>query len=149
LLSDTIRNRIRHIGFEIQDQYFDIDRLMRDVMVTREFISHEYGGSCRATKPKIAQKFVDVHGMCDFYFVNPDYDPQPPEVPGAPGLKLSTKPGPDKGRLRVMTKIKNTNLKHDNQYLYVGQYDIMRADPPVLSVQEWKVQSSKVSYLFV
>lgn len=74
--------------------------------------------------------------------MNTDYQPEAPEVPGAPGLWFCTDSGPDKGVRRVITKIQDRTAKYNNKWLYVGQYEILAAKP--LTVKEWEAQSTLV-----
>ncbi|KAF5329336.1 hypothetical protein D9619_009278 [Psilocybe cf. subviscida] len=115
LLPETIRSRIRHIGFDVPERHFKIDKLMREVM------------------DKLKE-----HGMNDFMFMNTEFQPQAPEVPGAPGLWFNPNDNGHIGRHRVFTKINMANP--NNKWLYVGQYDVRLANPSRLSVQEWRAQ---------
>lgn len=81
-----------------------------------------------------------------FFYLNTDYQPKAPEVPGAPGLWFCTEPMPDKGVRRVITKIQDTTVKRNNKWLYVGQYEILATTP--LTVEEWTTQSTLVSSEF-
>ncbi|KAF5329764.1 hypothetical protein D9619_009280 [Psilocybe cf. subviscida] len=138
LLAETIRTRLRHIGFDVSEQYFEIDKLMREVMVTRAFMSNVYGGSSQETFPSPHATRIAEHGIDDFMFLNTNFQPQAPEVPGAPGLWFSPNNTGNHGIRRVFTKI--NMAKPNNKWLYVGQYDVRVANPSRFSVQEWRAQ---------
>ncbi|KAJ7100097.1 hypothetical protein B0H15DRAFT_944468 [Mycena belliarum] len=81
---DTIRERLRDIGY---DPYpIDLEKEVLDATVTREFMSHTYGGNPQVMYPTIGKKFLDKTGMKYFMYPNLSYNPHCPEVPGAPGL---------------------------------------------------------------
>ena len=69
LLPSTLRDRLKPIGLDIQDQYFAIDQATREVAVSRLFMSKTYGGNMQMTCPTPARNFLDVHGMDDFMFL--------------------------------------------------------------------------------
>lgn len=145
LLPETLRARIRPIGFDVQDQYITVDIVTREHMVTRQFMSETYGGSPQEVESTIGELFRCDHSMRDFFYASTDYQPEAPEVPGAPGLWFCTQPGSDVGVRRVLTKIKDRTAKHNNKWLYVGQYDIRTANPSSLTVAEWRAQPAAVS----
>lgn len=149
LLPQTLRARIRPIGFDVQDQYVTVDKFMREHMVTRQFMSETYGGSPQETQPIIGELYKIDHDYDDFFYMNTDFQPEAPEVPGAPGLWFSTEPGYDIGVRRVFTKIKDRTAKNDNKWLYVGQYIICAANPPSLTVEEWRAQPSVVGFIYI
>ncbi|KAF5329768.1 hypothetical protein D9619_009284 [Psilocybe cf. subviscida] len=140
LLPGTLRARIRPIGFDVQAQHITVDNVTREHMVTRQFMSETYGGSTQEVEPAIGELHRCDHSMRDFSYANTDYQPEAPEVPGAPGLWFSTEPGSDFGMRRVFTKIKDRTAKQDNRWLYVGQYDIRAANPSSITVAEWRAQ---------
>lgn len=145
---NTIRDRLKPIGLDIQDQYFTIDQATREAMVTRLFMSAEYGGNPVKTFSTPKESFLRRHGMNDFMYVNTDYQPHAPEVPGAPALwfdcEVATIAYINK---RTLTKIQDTESEHNDKWLYVGHYDDMPADPPFLTVEEWEAQLPKVSHI--
>lgn len=145
LLPETLRARIRPIGFDVQDQYITVDNVTREHMVTRQFMSETYGGSPQEVQPIIGDLYRIDHDMDDFFYMNTEYQPEAPEVPGAPGLWFSTESGSDIGLRRVFTKIKDRTAKHDNKWLYVGQYELCAATPSSLTVAEWRAQPAVVS----
>ncbi|KAH6873721.1 hypothetical protein BKA70DRAFT_1352592 [Coprinopsis sp. MPI-PUGE-AT-0042] len=63
-----------------------LDREIRDVCVSRVFMSKMWGGSSQEAFPHIGKDFT--HGLTDFMYPGPDSQPGAPEVPGAPGLWL-------------------------------------------------------------
>lgn len=86
LHASTLRDRLKPIGLEIQDQHFTLDQATREVVVTRLFMSKTYGGNMQMTCPVPARKFLDVHGMDDFMFLPTGFQPEAPLLPGAPGV---------------------------------------------------------------
>lgn len=148
LLPGTLRARIRPIGFDVQAQHITVDNVTREHMVTRQFMSETYGGSTQEVEPAIGELHRCDHSMRDFSYANTDYQPEAPEVPGAPGLWFSTEPGSDFGMRRVFTKIKDRTAKQDNRWLYVGQYDIRAANPSSITVAEWRAQPAAVCFVF-
>lgn len=115
-------------------------------MVTRAFMSNVYGGSPQTAFPRPSADKIAEHGMNDFMFMNTDFQPQAPEVPGAPGLWFNPNENGDIGKFRVFTKI--NMAKPNNKWLYVGQYDVRLANPSRLSMQEWRAQPTAVSTPF-
>ncbi|KDR74295.1 hypothetical protein GALMADRAFT_575368 [Galerina marginata CBS 339.88] len=135
LLVDTVRDRLKPIGLDLFD--ITLDKFSQEVRVGRDFMSSVYGGSMQATFPKIRKELVAKHGMNDFAYLNPDYQPEAPEVPGAPGLFFGTEAGPDRdGTHRVLTRIGS------NSWQYMGMYVIKSC--PSLSKEEWADQLEKV-----
>lgn len=126
-----------------KEQYFTIDKLMREVMVTRAFMTNVYGGSSQVAFPTIGKDKLKQHGLNDFMFMNTEFQPQAPEVPGAPGLWFNPNEKGNIGRFRAFTKI-NCG-KPNNKWLYVGQYEVCLANPSRLSMQEWRAQPATVS----
>jgi len=64
----------------------DLTKSILDATVTRDFMSHRFGGSNCSCFPRIKQERVDEHGYNDFMYLNLDLNPHAPQVPGAPGL---------------------------------------------------------------
>ena len=88
-------------------------------MISRGFISSYYGGNMRSTCPEISKKFKEKHGLDDFMFFHPSYQPVAPQVPGACGLFFSTSSsvGEEWCKLqRVFTRIES------NVWQYMGMY---------------------------
>ncbi|KAF8905775.1 hypothetical protein CPB84DRAFT_1676233 [Gymnopilus junonius] len=135
LLADTIRDRLKPIGLDLYD--ITLDRASQEVWVTREFMSATYGGSMQATCPSIGKKLLARHGLNDFCYLNLDYQPQAPQIPGAPGLFYSTESGGDwKGDQRVLTRVR------PNEWQYMGMYAIKTCKS--LTKEEWASQPPKV-----
>ncbi|KAK0455733.1 uncharacterized protein EV420DRAFT_1272114, partial [Desarmillaria tabescens] len=115
-----------------------LDRDVRDVVVTRLFMSKVYGGSPQETFPRVAQNFLRVHHMDDFMYLNLDMNPHAPQVPGAPGLFFDADESIDQFSKirRVFSRIGSS------QWEYMGQYEIK----PVasLTMEEWNEQRSTV-----
>ena len=92
-LPQAIKDRLKLIGLEIQTQYFTIDQATREKTVTHEAISYRYGGNYTTTFPNPPKAKLAVHGMNDFMFmVAANKQPEAPQIPGAPGMWLSTEP---------------------------------------------------------
>ncbi|KAF5374203.1 hypothetical protein D9758_004624 [Tetrapyrgos nigripes] len=87
LSDEVIHSRLQNV--DLQPIPIALDKLTMDVTVSRAFMSATYGGNTRYTFPKISRKFFEKHGMADFIYINMDYNPHAPQVPGAPGLKFS------------------------------------------------------------
>lgn len=66
-------------------ELFERDRDVRDVVISRLFMSKVYGGNSQETFPRVAQKFLGEHHMDDFMYLNLDMNPHAPQVPGVPG----------------------------------------------------------------
>jgi hypothetical protein len=146
LLPKTLRERLKPIGLGIPDQYFTVDQVTRETTVTRAFMSSAYGGNMQETFPSPAKKFLDKHGMNDFMFLPSAYQPEAPQMPGAPGLWFCTTAGDDlPGTLRVFVKVVLAAGSKKSVYQYQGMYEVHAADPPSLTVQEWRDQLPRVS----
>ncbi|KAF9558415.1 hypothetical protein CPC08DRAFT_667608 [Agrocybe pediades] len=139
LTLDTIWNRLIPIGGL---KLFDITlpKVNLDVMVTRQFLSSTYGGNPQRMCPKPSKKFLDVHGMNDWMYLNPDYQHVAPQVPGAPGLCFDSEEADEDfdGMKRVFTRIQS------GFWQYMGTYEIKRSTPPALTMAEWRDQPRKV-----
>ncbi|KAF9475824.1 hypothetical protein BDN70DRAFT_883214 [Pholiota conissans] len=142
LLPMTLTDRLKPIGLDIQDQYFTIDQVTREITVTRLFMASTYGGNMQATFPRPSQEFLDIHGMDDFMYLPTEYQPEAPQLPGAPGLWLRPGSRGDlEGQQRVFSKIILAGgAKMGSRYQYQGQYEVRAANPPTLTVQEWRNQ---------
>lgn len=123
-----------------------MDQVTRETMVTRFFMSSEYGGNMQETFPRPRKKFLDKHGMDDFMFLPTEYQPEAPQLPGAPGLWFCTTAGEDLvGTLRVFVKVILAAGSKKSVYQYQGMYEVHAANPPSLTVQEWCDQPPRVS----
>ena len=147
LLSSTLRDRLKPIGLDIQDQYFTLPQATREVAVSRLFVSTTYGGNMQATFPSPARKFLDVHGMDDFMFLPTEYQPEAPLLPGAPGLWFCIDPGYasdlfEKMR-RVFVKVVPVVGSKASVYQFMGMYELRPAVPPYLTVEEYAAQSAQ------
>lgn len=91
----------------------------------------------------MAQKFLDVHHMDDFMYLNLNMNPHAPQVPGAPGLFFDAddmvEPVDDS-----WSKIKRVFSRIDSaQWEYMGQY---KMEPVAsLTMEEWNEQRNTVS----
>ncbi|CAA7269200.1 unnamed protein product [Cyclocybe aegerita] len=134
---DTVMSRLRPIGLEI----FPID-LPPDVLeftVSRKFMSTTYGGNSQATFPTIKPQHLARHGLENWAYLHPKYQPFAPEIPGAPGLFICCAHTKDYSNIkRVLTRIKS------NQWLPVGDYKFDKSVRPFLTVAEWARQKDVV-----
>ena len=121
LLPQTLRDRLKPIGLEIQDQYFTLDQATREVVVTRHFISATYGGNMKETFPRPAPEFLNAHGMNDWMFLPTEYEPEAPLLAGAPGLWLCLRPDHDIQQIkRVFVKAVPEEGPRVTVYQYMG-----------------------------
>ncbi|KAK0227035.1 hypothetical protein EDD85DRAFT_890796 [Armillaria nabsnona] len=131
---DTIRDRLK--GFKLFEVPLDHD--VRDVVVTRLFMSNKYGGSPQDTFPRVAQSFLREHHMDDFMYLNLAMNPHAPQVPGAPGLFFDADEPVDEfsKTRRVFSRIRSA------QWEYMGQY---KMEPVAsLTTEEWNQQRNTV-----
>ncbi|KAF8815779.1 hypothetical protein BYT27DRAFT_7230127 [Phlegmacium glaucopus] len=137
---DTLRARFQALGPTALDLYpITLDKGSQDLMVSRDFMAAEYGGSMQATCPSIGKRLVAKHGMDDFMYLHPAYQPVAPQVPGACGLFLTT--GTSVGLqweslVRLFTRIDS------NVWQYMGMYRLTSS--PSLTKREWADQDPKV-----
>ena len=138
---DTLRARFQALGPSALDLYpITLDKSSQDVMVSRNFMASKYGGSMQATLPEISKNHKEKHGMEDFMYLHPGYQPVAPQVPGACGLFFTT--GTSIGYewptlQRVFTRIDS------NIWQYMGMYRLTSS--PSLTRQEWLDQEPKVT----
>ncbi|KAJ7911130.1 hypothetical protein B0H13DRAFT_2010649 [Mycena leptocephala] len=83
---DTVRARLRKHNISYEPYPIDLDRDILDVTVRRDFMSDNYGGNPQETYPKISEAFVKKTGLRNFMYLNLNFNPHCPEIPGAPGL---------------------------------------------------------------
>jgi uncharacterized protein DUF6697 len=110
-------------------------------MISRDFMVSKYGGSMQATIPDISKRLKDMHGLDDFMYLHPGYQPVAPQVPGACGLFLLTHSsiGEEWTTIqRVFTRIDS------NVWQYMGMYQLTSS--PSLTRREWLDQEPKVGY---
>lgn len=137
---DTVRERLRStIGFELYPIPLEVDIL--ETTVSRMFMSHLYGGNVQETFPRPRKELLEIHGLDDFMYLHPHYNPHAPERPGAPGLFFATSddelPGEWVKTQRLFVRIVS------GLWQYLGQYKMRPA--PLLTKEEWASQSSKVT----
>ncbi|KAF9646510.1 hypothetical protein BDM02DRAFT_3099721, partial [Thelephora ganbajun] len=116
-----------------------IEDEIKELSVSRLFLSKYFGGSAVATFPKLLEDNIQRHGFDNFMCINLTLHPHAPSVPGAPGLWMNcndTKWSDKDMRLVVRVKATSPTL-----WQYMGQYDVQPSDP--LSLQEWTMQSEK------
>lgn len=146
LHASTLRDRLKPIGLEIQDQHFTLDQATREVVVTRLFMSKTYGGNMQMTCPVPARKFLDVHGMDDFMFLPTGFQPEAPLLPGAPGLWFNNnadEEGFDQVQ-RVFVQVVPVVGSKKSVYQFMGMYKVRPAVPAYLTVEEYVAQSPQV-----
>ena len=140
---DTLRARFQALGPSGLDLYpITLDKGSQDLMVSRDFMASKYGGSMQATFPTIGKKLKEKHGMDDFMYLHPTYQPVAPQVPGACGLFFMplTSMGSEWPELqRVFTRIDS------NVWQYMGMYRLISS--PSLTTREWADQEPKVILL--
>ncbi|KAH9483250.1 hypothetical protein JR316_0005354 [Psilocybe cubensis] len=144
-LLSTIRDRLKPIGLDLFNITLDKERI--DLIVPRAFLHATYGGSPMQIFPRIGPKFLKIHGLNDFMYLSPLFQPEAPQVPGAPGLYLDSHPpqGSKKGQwaklMRVFTKISDSPSKSQ----YMGQYQICSCKS--LTKDEWAIQSAAAKHI--
>ncbi|TFY58421.1 hypothetical protein EVG20_g8158 [Dentipellis fragilis] len=136
--AETTRSRIDAIGrtpFPVT-----LDPALRDVSVSRAYMSTMYGGSSQRTFPSIGTEKLEKHGLNDFCYISLMYNPVGPREAGHPGLWFDTRPfnltGAGKDAKRMFVRLRA------NAWLYVGQYQFSAS--PGLSQTEWLLQSTQV-----
>ncbi|KAF8075874.1 hypothetical protein FPV67DRAFT_387214 [Lyophyllum atratum] len=141
---DTIRDRLRPIGF---DPYpVELDMETREVMVSRKFLSMNYGGTMQLTFPEIGPKFQALHNYRNFMCLSLEYQSGAPQMPGAPGLWFSpigelTSGGmssSDPTVYTVLTRITDSPAL----WQYQGQYKLGGAMS--FTKEEWASESAAV-----
>lgn len=64
--------------------------MLCDLTVQRDFMSHEYGGSCQALLSEPREDKIQEHGIELFVYARLALHPLAPQRPGYPGLIFST-----------------------------------------------------------
>lgn len=146
LTQRTLKDRLKLVGLEIQDQYFTLDQATREVVVTRWFMASTYGGNMEESFPTPAKKFYDKHGMNDFMYLRPELQPEAPQLPAAPGLWFCIAPSnePFEGPKRVFAKMIPLSGSKKRVYQFMGMYQVHPAVPPYLTVEEYGAQTPQV-----
>jgi hypothetical protein len=131
-------NLIGHDRFDIQ-----LEPELLDTTVTRDFMSKNFGGNTERTFPTIGKQWT--HGINNFMFANPNYNPHAPRNPGDPGLYYTSRSrdhahhdGPVWHKLQIVFFRVGAN-----RWSYCGLYKFTTAPP--LTKEEWLQQSEKVS----
>lgn len=111
----------------------DLDKEIRDVVVSRGFLSKKYGGDARSTIPTIAEKHIRVHHVRNWMYPNLMYNPYAPALPGHRGLFFQPRGVipeiPWRNiRYRVITRVFET------QWNYVGEYEVIAVVSLLLSI---------------
>ncbi|KIM73287.1 hypothetical protein PILCRDRAFT_731253 [Piloderma croceum F 1598] len=134
-LLDTVHSRMRMIGYELYD--ITVPAHILDATFSRQYTTDTYGGNMIHTFPTIAQKHVDRHGLRDFMFLNLDFNPYAPQIPGSPGLFFECEMYTKERRIqRVFTR------HAAGKWQLQGLYELV----PCLSLtkDEWRAQKQSV-----
>src|ERR1700722_3506977 len=121
---------------------FKVKCSYRDEVATRQFFSIHFGGNSIQAFPPIKQSFIDRHGHGSYMYLNLDWHPYAPLVPGYPGLYFGSRP-----KNRVWLDYRLVIRQEARKWLYLGQYDVS----PTLSLtkEEWRDTPDKVSLQFI
>ncbi|KAG6910180.1 hypothetical protein DXG01_012629 [Tephrocybe rancida] len=144
--ADSVRARLEPIGLDVYP--IPLDKTSIDTTYLRELINSQYGGSSRSNFVTISSKRVAVHGLNNFMFPTFGYNPDVPQVPGAPGLWYTIAQGENIARAHPSFKAEEqrviTRLSTDDGgiWQYQGQYKLAPTDS--LTKDEWAVQDEKV-----
>ena len=135
MLENIVRDRLALIGYHTLD--IKIPRDLLEVTTTRCVTSRIWGGCTRATFPKIGKEFT--HGLHDFMYTCPLYDPHVPRLPGSPGLIFKLRDDSQEWPkiMRLIVRLR------DGAWQYMGQYKLTAAPP--LTPGEWNAQSLQVT----
>jgi hypothetical protein len=140
LKNAVLMKRLEPIGLE--KYVIDLPLAEINQMVSRKFMSANYGGSMQATFPQIREEKLAEHGLDDFMYLHLNYQPYAPQTPGGCGLWFSTDGDsePWEGITRVLTRDLNSAM-----WQYMGQYEVKAAAS--LEMAEWLQQDLKVRFL--
>ncbi|KAF7793972.1 hypothetical protein EIP86_005096 [Pleurotus ostreatoroseus] len=120
--AEGLRRRLfGHTEYEV-----DLSDHIRNILVTREFMSATYGGSAYAFYPKIGPERRAVLGHNHhFLFPNLMHNPHAPQRPGQPGLLCRSgneAPWGD-SPMKVLVRIR------ENMWWYMGEYQTVKTEP--------------------
>lgn len=133
--ASIVTSRYAEAGISAEPVSTNCSKEIQDVVVERSWMSKEYGGNTRQTFPKISQQKFE-HGYNDFMYIVPRYSAVLPEVPGAPGIWVTTKEDDHHCDVRrLFSRISASPAR----WQYMGQYELRRAHD--LSPDEWQMQS--------
>lgn len=105
----------------------------------RKYISHLYGGNNQELSPSPAKEKLNWHGLNDWLFLRPDYNPHAPTCPGRSGLYFSSR-----SRHNIWQEPQRTFVQFKpSQWVYMGQYDVKPRG--TLTTDAWKGQKAPVS----
>lgn len=116
---------------------------LKDILVSRKFMSQRFGGSAQNSMPSIAQANFEKHGFKHFLYCNPSVQPMAPQIEGASGLFFD--PDQIEGftgggvTYKLFTRLRTTPRA---EWMYLGDYETIEAQP--LSKAEWNEQEGKV-----
>jgi len=132
---DTVHSRMRNIGYEPYD--ISLPAHILEATFSRKYLSATYGGNPQQTFPVISNENFLRHGLRNFMYLNLDYDPHAPQIPGAPGLFFECESYVKQWELqRVITRLLPGEWNPE------GLYKISPA--PSLTKEEWQAQAATV-----
>ncbi|KAF8173819.1 hypothetical protein K438DRAFT_1610471 [Mycena galopus ATCC 62051] len=149
LTLDTVIARLAAHGISHEPYPINLEPDIRDVTVRRDFMSLEYGGNSQDPNPKIAKEFWTKTGMKSFMYLNLNFNPLCPQIPGAPGVIFNaTLPEDEDKKAEDEDEVKILFARlGPHMWQYQGQYEVRPA--PELTIEEWKQQSSQVRRTWV
>jgi hypothetical protein len=138
ILPAAVQRRLKPIGIDVPSHYFTLDQATREAKVTRIFMSKTYGGDTQRTYPRIGADLFAKNGLKDFMYINNEYQPEAPQIPGAPGLFFCSIGHDTTWIRRVLVRSK------PGIWQYLGQYQMQRSHIPFLTKEEWAAEPQKV-----
>jgi len=127
---------------ELLDLHLEDD--LKDIMVSRKFMSQRFGGSAQGSMPSIAQANFERHGFKHFLYSNPDVQPMAPQIEGASGLFFDPDHIDGFAGLTVFKLFTRLRTTPRAEWTYLGDYETIEAQP--LSKAEWDEQEGKVGH---
>ncbi|KAG9315047.1 hypothetical protein JVU11DRAFT_4159 [Chiua virens] len=134
---NIVRDRLALIGLETID--LDVPQPLLEATATRMFMSRTWGGRPSDMFPQASKNFT--HGLDDFMYINPKYDPHVPLWPGAPGFFLKFGKHGEERWPKIMRVVVRVGI---HAWQYMGQYALTAAPPLVRD--EWNAQSHQNSF---
>ncbi|KAH9483251.1 hypothetical protein JR316_0005355 [Psilocybe cubensis] len=132
----SIYDRLKDIGLDPYEVTLESE--IRDVSVSRQFLSSVYGGGPQDVFPLIGAAKLAQHGIKNFMYVNVESHSHAPQFVGNPGLFFVTEQPPE-----IFDDLYYTFVRLSSaEWLYVGIYCLMPS--PSLSKEEWKSMTEKV-----
>ncbi|KAF8075819.1 hypothetical protein FPV67DRAFT_1469382 [Lyophyllum atratum] len=142
LSADTVWARLQPLG--LTPFPIPVSKSILNFTASRQLFSKWYGGAMRSTFPDISKDNIEIHGLNDFMFPNPLYNPHVPEVPGVPGLWYTVRQDPSVRRSNPWNKPEQRVivLVKPGVWQYQGQYEMTATES--LTKEEWAAQNPKV-----